>query len=143
MENSIGLTIKELNNLISKKSYILFTEAVHDKISYSGFQVMEYLYNHADCRVLQRDVERLIGCTRVTASKLLNRLERKGYLQRTVCALDERQREVSLTPLGEQLYRQSIPAVRHLDNVLAQALSEADCEALQRISEKIKKVMER
>lgn len=143
MKNSVGLTIKELNNLICKKSYILFTEEIHDTISYSGFQVLGYLYDHADCRVLQKDIERLIGCSRATASKLLKLLEEKGYAQRVMDEQDTRQRRVSLTPLGEQIYQNSVPAVKHLDAVLAQSLSEADHEALQHIYEKIKTVMER
>lgn len=44
MENSTGLTIQERNDLISKKSYILFAEAAQGTIGCSGFQVMEDLF---------------------------------------------------------------------------------------------------
>ena len=67
---------------------------------------------------LQSDLRRALGVTAPTVSRMLGSLEDIGYVTRSRCERDTRQRWVKLTPLGEKRIRRARKVT--IDSGLAQ-----------------------
>lgn len=67
----------------------------------------------------QASVAAKIAYDRATIGGVIDRLEQKGYVRRTVCKRDRRAREVWLTDKGQEIFDQILPVVTALqDEVL-------------------------
>ena len=59
--------------------------------------VIDYITNHADQEVFQRDIEHEFEIQRSTTTVLLQRMEKKGLIERHTSSKDARQKAVILT----------------------------------------------
>lgn len=67
----------------------------------------------------QASVAAKIAYDRATIGGVIDRLEQKGYVRRTICKRDRRAREVWLTDKGQEIFDQILPVVTALqDEVL-------------------------
>lgn len=142
MYEGFGLKIKHLDNLITKKTYGLFTQGEFSLTSHSGFRVLEYLYQHPGATVTQKDIEHILVINRATTSKMVKLLEDKGYIVRISSTEDGRCKELTLTPAGERLYLHNIEASANLDQFFSDTLSAEDFEAFEKIYTKLKEKLE-
>lgn len=133
MYEGFGLKIKHLDNLITKKTYRLFTQGEFSHTSHSSFRVVEYLYQHPGDTVTQKDIERVLVINRATTSKMLKLLEDKGYIVRISSTEDGRCKKLELTPSGERLYLHNVEAAANLDQFFLDTLSTEDFEAFEKI----------
>ncbi|HOB14492.1 MAG TPA: MarR family transcriptional regulator, partial [Novosphingobium sp.] len=60
----------------------------------------------------QATLAQLIAYDRATIGGVIDRLEGKGLVERTISAADRRAREVRLTEEGERVHRELMPVVR-------------------------------
>lgn len=74
----------------------------------------------------QASVASRIAYDRATIGGVLERLEAKGLLTREVSARDRRAREVTLTPLGREVYDKVLPVVRAMQGQLLPGLTETE-----------------
>ena len=75
----------------------------------------------------------LAGVDRGRMSRILDELERRGFIQSQRVAGDARRQVLSLTPAGERLYENLFGELRELHAQMLAALQPADREALARI----------
>lgn len=59
--------------------------------------IIDFITNHADQEIFQRDIEREFEIQRSTTTVLLQRMEKKGLIQRHTSSKDARQKAVVLT----------------------------------------------
>lgn len=71
----------------------------------------------------QAGVAASIAYDRATIGGVIDRLEHKGYVTRTVCKRDRRAREVWLSQKGEDVFREILPIVGALQNDVLPGLS--------------------
>ncbi|GGB81304.1 transcriptional regulator [Marinobacterium zhoushanense] len=74
----------------------------------------------------QAKVAAEIGYDRATIGGVVDRLEQKGYIERTVCKHDRRAREVRLTEKGSEVFDQVAPVVQALQADILPGLSLAE-----------------
>ena len=65
--------------------------------------IIYYLGRRTAAQILQRDIEQEFNIRRSTATLILQRMEKKGLLQRFVAHHDARQKMVQLTAKGQEL----------------------------------------
>jgi DNA-binding MarR family transcriptional regulator len=87
---------------------------------------------HPRCEIAARMLDRAPDVTR-----LIDRLEEKGFVERRREGSDRRQSITRITEKGLGLLRQADPAVRGVFDRIEQRLSPAECETLSRICELI------
>ncbi len=76
--------------------------------------------------------------TRSGVTRLIDRLERDGIVERRSCATDGRGRFVALTPLGEEVFRQAGRVhLRGIDRHLGSNLTVDEMAELRRITAKL------
>ena len=90
--------------------------------------VIQFIAEHSDGPVYMRDVERRFGITRSTASKVVDMLAKKGFVERHIGETDGRLRRLTLTPQAQALL-QTIRVDREMmENVLLRGFTANECD---------------
>ena len=79
----------------------------------------------------------MIAYDRATIGGVVDRLESKGLLKRTVADHDRRARHVTLTPEGEALLDKIIPAVRAFQDEILSGLTDDERAEFLRLATKV------
>ena len=77
-------------------------------LSPSQFNVLNLLHNE-NPGATQSELSRQLIMHRSNVTGLIDRLEKRGLVQRADCATDRRAYRVALTPAGEKLVREILP----------------------------------
>jgi DNA-binding MarR family transcriptional regulator len=84
----------------------------------------------------QAQVAQLIAYDRATIGGVIERLEKRGFVQRQVNRRDRRARQVSLTAAGEAMVDVLIPVVRGFQDDILDGLDPAEKAELRRLMAK-------
>lgn len=88
------------------------------------FAAMEAIITHPG--IDQAGVAALIAYDRATIGGVIDRLEQKGFVTRTVCKNDRRAREVRVTRKGSQLFDEILPIVTALQDEILPGLDDTE-----------------
>lgn len=107
----------------------------------AGFELTSVQFAALDAIAQQPGIDQAslaatISFDRATIGGVIDRLERKGLLQRVVGARDRRARQLSLTPEGDQLLAASRPVVESLQAEILASLSRAERTAFLALTQK-------
>lgn len=97
----IGFKIREMGLIIEK--YIQH-EAVQSGLEHlDGPQgaVLFYLTNHEEENIFQKDIEQLLNIQKASASGLIKRMEKNGFIQVEALEHDKRYNVIKVTPAGK------------------------------------------
>ena len=95
---SLGLEIRVVSNLIYNKMNQLAMEA--ENLTVHQCLILQYLSQHSEKQVVQKDIEDLFSIRRSTANQMLRTLADRGYIQRTGSPEDSRKHILSATEKG-------------------------------------------
>ena len=87
---------------------------------------------HPRCEIARRLIERAPDLTR-----MIDRLERRGLVERARTGQDRRHSITRITPAGLALLERMAPATAALNRVLSRRLSRPEVTALSRLCEKL------
>ena len=118
-----GHLIRRLNQQ-STQLFVQRTTAAGFDVTPVQFSAMDAI--HAQPGVDQSEVAEKIGYDRATIGGVIDRLEKKGWVQRVVSARDRRSRELRLTTEGALMREQLLPIVGALQADILQPLSTAE-----------------
>lgn len=85
----------------------------------------------------QAGVAAKIAYDRATIGGVIDRLEQKGYVERTVSRRDRRAREVRATKLGQKEFNEILPIVEALQDVVLAGLDSAEKELFRTLAQKV------
>lgn len=96
-QNPIGMELRSLNNLIART----FESSGHKKqiesITGRNSWIIGFLADNPDKDIYQKDLEEHFTITRSTVSKVLNLMEKKGFIERHSVQRDSRLKKLALT----------------------------------------------
>lgn len=133
----VGKVIKGLSNEISR--YVSkkitdtdgnFTMIQFDFIAYIGRESL-----HGP--VYQRDIEASFNIRRSTATGILQRLEKSGFVSRQASPKDGRLKQIYLTPAGEALFQSKIKQLKEMDQLLIRDIPEEELTVFLRVIDQI------
>ena len=84
----------------------------------------------------QASIAAQIAYDRATIGGVIDRLEQKGYVTRTISKRDRRAREVTLTTHGKMVYDEVFPIVATLQNDILGGLDAAEKQSFLRMAQK-------
>tara|TARA_R110002012_G_scaffold77282_8_gene195646 strand:+ start:144128 stop:144592 length:465 start_codon:yes stop_codon:yes gene_type:complete len=84
----------------------------------------------------QAGVASRIAYDRATIGGVIDRLEQKGYVSRTVSSQDRRAREVRLTAQGLEVFTEILPLVRALQQEILPGLDQAEQARFMQLARK-------
>jgi|WetSurMetagenome_2_1015567.scaffolds.fasta_scaffold27257_2 DNA-binding MarR family transcriptional regulator len=117
-----------LIDLLLKSHRVAKTLALSTQLPLDELYCLALIHSEAPSCV--KVLSRLLGVRGPRTSKLLGSLERKGYLKRTMNAVDHRMEEVGLTEEGLQAV---YALIRHSTELLDHLLDQGEIEQLQRM----------
>lgn len=111
------------------------TQAQGHDLTPVQFAALDAVFHHPG--VDQASVAEMIGYDRATIGGVIDRMEKKGWLSRTVSAQDRRSRVLALTSRGKQIHAALLPIVLELQRDILEALTRDERDTLIRLMRKI------
>jgi DNA-binding MarR family transcriptional regulator len=107
----------------------------------AGFDLTSVQFAALNAIALQPGIDQAslattISFDRATIGGVIDRLERKGLVQRVVSAQDRRARQLHITPVGEQLLAACRPVVKALQADILALLSPAERDVFLELAHK-------
>lgn len=115
-----------------------FTQLVGDKVTLRQFAVLAAAAETPG--LSQIDLVRATGIDRSTLAEMLNRLEKRGLIERATSQADARARTVALTAEGRAVFQASIQHARAADAAILDMLPRTKAKALQNTLMKLAKL---
>lgn len=103
--------------------------------------VLQYVFMSGG-NALQKDVETEFGMRRSTASQLLGKLEREGYITRAVTDADGRSKRIFLAQKAIDEQTLATEKIRSVEKYLESALSPEEKQTFFELSAKIRRKFE-
>jgi DNA-binding MarR family transcriptional regulator len=88
-------------------------------------------------RIDQATLSALIGYDRATIGGVIDRLESRGWLQRSASTRDRRLKLVRITPAGRRALAKAMPAVKLVQAMLVEPLGDLERRRFERLCLKI------
>lgn len=97
-----------------------------------NIRIITYLARNEGRTIFQNDIERRCGVTRSTASRVLNLMESKGLVRRTIPTFDARKRQITLTDKSRSIVRDIEQLGEEYFNHLTEGIPQEDLDATMR-----------
>lgn len=137
-ERHIGFEIKIVSNLIKRHFDQLSSRKEIDDLTGTNGWVIGYIARNMDRDVFQRDLEAEFSIRRSTASKILQLMERKGFIKREAVPYDARLKKLVLTEKALEIHAKSTRDIEEFEEKLSKGLTEAEINTFLAIIDKIK-----
>lgn len=98
----------------------------HERLTGANQWVIRFIAESTDAPVYLRDVEKRFGISRSTASKMVDLLVKKGFLERRTNAMDMRLRQLVLTERAKDLLETIRSDHEIVDSALTAGFSEEE-----------------
>jgi DNA-binding MarR family transcriptional regulator len=107
-------------------------------LSLAEHEVLVRLAEAADGRLRMLDLTGLVLLSKSGMTRLIDRMERDGLVERQACDTDRRVVYAAITPEGRRILRDTTPVfLAGIEEHFSRHLSEADVRALRRILRKL------
>lgn len=106
-------------------------------LSKEQFIVLKYL-NESDGRK-QNDLAFITNRSKTALTRLINTMEKKGLVSRSICEKDMRINHIYLTPSGREIWAMAYPVFPEIIQELQQGISEEDILLVQEVMKQIQK----
>lgn len=138
--SQFGIELYILGNLLWRHiGEVIRREGLAD-VTVNHAVVMKYLSEHEE--VYQRDLEAEFQVNRSTITKIMQAMERRGYLRREGDPTDARRKQLVLTKLGQELNLRLRTCVEEANQDVLAAISPQEAETLVTIMGKLRQKLE-
>ncbi len=103
----------------------------------SQWMVLAYLVEHEEMEVTQKDIEHAIHRSRATVSGILDTLEKKGMISRSISKKDKRKKIIKLCPKVLESCQSAKQSFQYAEKILIQDISREDLEVFDSVVEKM------
>lgn len=107
-------------------------------ISLEQFNVLRILRGHSEDAVNLQDIQCRMVNKMSNTTRLVDKLLKKNYVTRSVCASNRRKVEITITTDGLNLLKQLDNIIENAENEATTSLSNKDLQDLNRILSKIR-----
>ena len=108
----LSFYIHKLSNHTDRISHAIYDRRALSDCSLTSLFVLDFLYEHPDQPICQRDIEDEFFINRATASKMLRLMEDKQLIRRTVSGQDRRLKTIELLDTRSRVPAQVRPHPR-------------------------------
>lgn len=100
-------------------------------------QIMEYILEHQNEEVYQKDLEDILNLRRATVSGVLQTMEKHGLLDRQIAKNDARVKKIILSKKAEQLFLEKKKQFEKIEKALVQDISEKELRTFSNVLNKM------
>jgi DNA-binding MarR family transcriptional regulator len=114
-----------------RRLHQISTQVFAKRVQDANFDITPVQFAAMDAIITQPGIDQagvaaLIAYDRATIGGVIDRLEQKGYVARTICKHDRRAREVTATKKGKEVFGQILPTVISLQEEILPGLDETE-----------------
>ncbi len=118
------------------------TQVFAKRIQEAGFDITSVQFAAMDAIIAEPGIDQAsiatkIAYDRATIGGVIDRLEQKGYVERSVSKRDRRAREVRPTKNGLKVYNEIVPIVTQLQGDILLGLNEAERATFLHLAQKV------
>lgn len=138
-ENDLGFEIRELSILLGR---FIDHEATHREVeSLRGPQAwtLGFIKHKGSQPVYQKDIEEELSIRKPTASRLVDRMEKNGFVKRIASPEDKRLKQIIITAKAEENMKKIDGLIRSVETRIKKNLSPEEIQQFIATIHKIKK----
>lgn len=137
-ERHVGYEVKALSNLLRRKVLEVVCTPDGDDFTEMQVKLLGFLSHNRDQEVYQKDIEEAFYIRRSTASRLLKRMEERGFIVRQAVERDARLKRVVTTPKADAICQDVKDRIRSVESQLTRGLSQEEIDRFLCTVEKLK-----
>lgn len=107
------------------------------ELNETTWMALMLIYSRPDERVSPSDISSAMAFSRTNATRVVDELEKKGWIRRQPSIEDRRKTELALTEAGQALVREVLPVQRARLKELWQDFSAEECRQLETLERKL------
>lgn len=131
-----------LRAIIQEDGCIEENFSFHHHPTPTQMQIMEYILEHREDEIYQKDLEEVLNLRRATVSGVLQTMEKNGLLMRVTDGKDARTKKVILNPKAEELFLRRENRMKEFERILVKGMKEEELiifsNVLKQMKENIK-----
>lgn len=128
--------LKEINIVTKNK---INKNVLELELTGSQMEVLIYLLKNQEKEINQRDLEKTFNLSNPTVTGILNRLENKEFIVRTISSSDARYKYVSLTEKAVEMDKKMMKHMETMTKEFMKDMSPEEIVTLEKLLEKILK----
>lgn len=135
MENRLLYNLNLLNKLIAREFICNNKDLFNGEPSATQMIIMDYILNHQDEDIYQRDLEEVLHLRRATVSGVLQTMEKHGLVERVLYEKDVRCKKIILKEKAKKMFDMKRMEFYKMEEVIKKGLSEEEIEIFCHIIE--------
>lgn len=145
-ENKVLFQIKSLDKMIARNLFKDndFTECEINicKPTATQMQIIDYILEHIDEDIYQKDLEDVLNLRRATVSGVLQTMEKNNLITRTTCTEDTRVKKIVLNEKAKEIFSRNLLKIKELEKIIAKDITEEELCIFFKVINKMKENIE-
>jgi DNA-binding MarR family transcriptional regulator len=135
-----------IHKLAKSMRYLTDDNLTKNKLTIEQVKIIRYLYkNRVEKYVYQKDIEKEFDIKRSSVTNILQNMEKKHLILRSIDEKDARVKKVELTEKGQMMSSELTGYIEHLEEILVEGMTEEEKDLylilIKRSIENIKTLM--
>lgn len=106
-------------------------------------QIIEYILEHMDEDIYQKDLEKVLKLRRATVSGVLQTMEKNNLIERFTDSEDSRAKKIILNEKAREIFLKNKQKINELEETVTSNISKSDLEVFSNVIEAMKKNIEK
>lgn len=102
-------------------------------------QIMDYILNHQQETIYQKDLETVLSLRRATVSGVLQTMEKNHLIKRITDEVDSRQKRIILHENAKKCFEMHVKKVNEIEDMLTKGISKEEQIEFMKILKKMQK----
>lgn len=141
MENNVLYQIKTLEKAIvrsfMKDHKCVFSNNMKPPTA-TQHQIIQYILEHRDEEIYQKDLEKVLNLRRATVSGVLQTMEKNNLIERITDDSDTRIKKVILTKNAKKVFLDSEEKFKRLEKMVVSDIAEEDLDVFMKVITKMR-----
>lgn len=145
MKNDVLYQIKKFNQFILRY-FIHNMKGCENNFSNiptpTQIQIIDYLIEHQEEEIFQRDLENVLQLRRATVSGVLKTMEKNFFIERVTSSMDARIKKIVLKDSALKVFEETKQRFQMISEFVCEGISNRDLEVFCRVIEQMQKNLE-
>lgn len=143
--DKILFEIKNLERTIGRcltKNCELNKEKIDQRPTPTQMQIIEYILEHKNEDIYQKDLEEILDTRRATVSGVLQTMEKNGIIKRITNTEDTRSKKIILCEKTEKIFLDNKEKLKMIEEILVTDIPKEELEVFSKVIKKMKNNIE-
>ena len=102
-------------------------------------KILDYIIEHRDENIYQRDIEEMLKVSRATVSDVLQTMEKNGLIERVTSPNDSRVKQIILQDKAKSIFKRNYEKILKVNETIIKDISDEELQAFSKTLEKMVK----